>query len=246
MSEAKKREVEQLLRDYRAWYSPFGGALAPEDSHVRSADYGPAGLIFSGCEFEREDRRLLRESFEALRLALVLLRSERGVISKHSNGDEITGLSAWTALIEPYLADPADPSIVDGWRKSEYISAKRFLERHDVAIEKLAQYLRKEDLHVVFPVRMSENEEQKMERQNADIYAKYQALRVSGLTRKVAIIQTAKHFRHGGADAVERIVEFRSENKSDQCAWGGCDRAPFSQNLCIAHYHQQRRKRKAS
>lgn len=247
---SKKREVVQLLCDYRSFYSPFGGAAVADGTlnMQEKGSYGPAGLVFAGTEFDLKDRSLLRESFEALRKALVMLRSERKAIAKHSNGDEISGISAWSALIEPYLADPADPAVVDDWRRKAqegYISAGRFIERHDAAIETLAAYLEREKLHVIYPRVMSEGEEQKMEHQNAEMYAVFQRLRVSGLRVHIAIAQTAEYFGVS-IDTVDRIIEFRGHDKPDECSWVDCDRAPFAQNLCMRHYQQSRRGKKAS
>lgn len=250
MSEAKKREVVQLLRDYRSFYSPFGGAALSDGvtNLQEKGSYGPAGLVFAGTEVDRSDRRRLRESLEALRKALLMLRSERRPVSRHSNGDDISGISAWSALIEPYLADPADPSVVDDWRKKArqgYISAGRSIERYDAAIETLAKYLEVVKLHVVYPRLMTEDEEQKMEHQNAEMFAVFQRLRVSGLRAHEAIAQAADYFSVS-TDTVDRVLEFRQQDKPDHCSWGSCDRAPFSQNLCMKHYQQQRRGKKAS
>ncbi len=244
---AKEREVLQLLKDLRAFKSPFGGAISIDDAaNMRDASYGPAGLIFAGVEFKRSDRLLLRESFGALRRALILLRLDKRTIAKYENGDEITGISAWSALLEPYLSDPADPSIVDDWRRKAqagYISARRFVERHDAAVERLAEYLRNEDLHVVFSKTMSENEEAKIEHQYAEMYAVFQRLRVSGLSVPIAMAQAAENFGVP-VDVIERVVEFRSENKPNECVWSWCERTPFSQNLCVAHYQKKRREEK--
>ena len=101
---AKEREVVQLLKDYRTWHSPFGGA-APSDSTLNleeQGSYGPAGLIQAGQVFDKTDRKLLRESFEHLEHAITLLREEYS--------------QAWVLLLGPYLGDPGDPAIVDGWR----------------------------------------------------------------------------------------------------------------------------------
>jgi hypothetical protein len=179
------------------------------------------------------------------------------------DGERITGSAAYAVLIDPYLSDPADASMVDDLRakvaeidrenerrlmakqplRVAMVSPRRFLERHDAAISWLAWYLEHVDLYVVFPRRMSETEAAKIEHQNAEIYAVFQRLRVSGLNTGDAITQTAEDFGVSQG-AVERIVEFRLEVRPDQCSWGGCERAPFSQNLCQKHYQQRRRERK--
>lgn len=249
MSEAKQREVLQLLRDYRAFVSPFGGA-APTDSTMNleeQGSFGPAGLIFAGTEFERTDRRLLRQSFMILARGLDLLKTQESV-GTHTEGDNIAGLSAFIAFIEPYLADPADPSVVGDWRDKAargYVGARRFVERHDAGVAWLASHepISSADLHAVPPKLMSENEEAKIEHQYAEMYAVFQRLRVSGLRVDVAKAQAADYFEVP-VDVIERVVEFRSRDKQDECSWGGCDRAPFSQNLCVAHYNKKRRAEK--
>lgn len=253
--EAKKREVLQLLRDYRAFYSPFGGA-ASTDAELNlqaKGNYGPAGVIFAGTEFDKSDRMLLRQSFDALRAALARLQK--------------SDFQAWASLVEPYLADPADASLVDEWRrkvdeldKENEIRAKRkppqqprvalvvprmFLERHDRALEKLAEDLKHTDLYAVFARPMSEEEEKAGQDQNAEIAATVERLRATGSSVREALAQAAEMHRIS-VDMVERVYEFRSETKPDECIWDGCDRAPFSQNLCVAHYHQQRRAKKRS
>lgn len=241
--EAKIRDVIELLSQYRSYYSPFGGALAPEDSHIRTAEYGPAGLIFAGSEFDSHDRRRIVESLEDVHCALVLLRSERGVIAQHSNGDPITGVSAWASLIEPYLADPADPSVVEDWRlkaQRGYVGARRFIERHDAAIAQLAFYLGEVDLYVVYARRMSEREETEVENENAAIYAVVKRLVRGGLRLRAAMEQAAEDFRVD-VGAVERIYEFRHTLKKPKCADEKCDRPPVAQNLCMRHYQQVRR-----
>lgn len=247
--EAKKREIVQLLRDFRSYFTPFGSTMPLEEQHMSNEDYGPAGLIFAGTEFDRPD--LFEESFYALRAALVLLRKE--------------DFQAWASLVDPYLGDPADASMVDDWRKKlveldkenaqlkkagkrprvALVVPRMFLERHDRAVEKLAEYLKNEDLHVIFTKRMSEEEEKKMEDQNQEIAAVVQRLRAGGLTVAAAVAQTAEDYGVSQG-MVERIVEFRSDIKPDTCVWGGCERAPFSQNLCQKHYQKKRRAEKKS
>src|SRR5215207_8911082 len=184
--EGQERAVLQLLRDFRAFHSPFGGAT-PIDSTLNlesAGSYGPAGLIFAGSEFDRSDRKLLRESFEDLNVALRRLRLEKSV-GKHPNGDNISGVAAWTALVEPYLADPADPSIVDDLRsrvakldaenkqrqmlkppkppRVALVNVCRYLERHDVAVSWLAWALRGVDLYTIESRLMSSEEDKSIE-----------------------------------------------------------------------------------
>lgn len=237
-----------------------------EDTPVRSASYGPAGMTFAGQEFESGDRRRLAESYWKLNAALRILRRDHSEL--------------WVPLVEPYLADPADPSLVDHWRsqverqdaenalirrrndaarkaakkKGEPLPAakskkiglvwtRRQLERHDAAVQKLAEYLRDVDLYYVAPKLMSEQEEAAVERQNAEIHAVYQRLRVSGLRETAAIEQTAESFRVLPA-TVERIIEFRADLKLASCAEEDCGGEVYQQNLCLKHYHKAYRARK--
>lgn len=241
----KKREVLQLLKDWRAFFSPFGGAAAADSTlNLEAAGaFGPAGLIFSGTEFEGEDRKAIRRSFRALVAPLVRLQEEEKV-GKHSEGDPITGAKAYITFIEPYFADPADPSIVADRRKKAAkgnMVARRFTEAHDAGVEWLALDLWDVELHSVFPRLMSEKEEAEIEHQNSEMYAVFQRLRVSGLTIDAALSQTAENFGLRDISYIERVIEFRSATKPDTCTWGGCDRAPFSQDLCMKHYQQKRR-----
>lgn len=265
--ESKQRDVLRLLKDYRAFHSSGGGAMPLEDTHVSSASYGPAGLTRAGRDFEPKDRRRLAGSYRKLNAALRLLRRDH--------------FELWVPLVEPYLSDPADPSLVDHWRgqverldaenarirKRNTAARKRAkrkgsqpptletektglvwtclqVERHDAAVERLAEYLRDVNLHAVAPKLMSEREEAAVERQNAEIHAVYQRLRVSGLGVTSAIQQTAENFRVLPA-TVERIIEFRSDLKLASCAEPDCGRAVFSQNLCEKHYRRQHRAKKS-
>lgn len=220
----KERDVEQLLKDYRAYWSPFGSARPLEDTGVVDAAYGPAGYIYTGALFDRQDRRLLAESYEALEHALTMLKIKENHL--------------WLLLLSPYLGDPADPSIVDRWREHR----PGLVDHHDRAIKTLARYLKHRELYPVYPKLMSEKEEARLEAKNAEVYAVFQRIRVSGVG-----VDAAKRQAADACDvplsAVERIVEFRSDVKPDACQWGGCDRAPFSQNLCMRHYAQARRRR---
>lgn len=47
-SEAKQREVLQLLKDYRAYHSAYGGAMPLDETHAMDAAYGPAGIVNRG------------------------------------------------------------------------------------------------------------------------------------------------------------------------------------------------------
>jgi hypothetical protein len=248
LEQKKRREIVQLLKDLRPFYSPFGGAT-PLDSTLNleaAGAYGPAGLIFAGTEFEREDRTAIRNSFFALAASLVKLQQQESV-GKHEDGENISGSGAYFTFIEPYLGDPADASIVGDWRKKAAdgsLISRRFIERHDAGIDWLVQDLWSTELHVVFPKLMSEKEEAEIEHQYAEMYAVFQRLRVSGLKVQAAMAQTAENFNKVPISVIERVVEFHSKEKLDTCSWGDCERAPFSQMLCMKHYAQQRRIRK--
>lgn len=253
-NEAKEQQVLQLLKDYRAWHTAFGGAAPLDDTHVKDTAYGPNGMIFAGQEFEPQDRKALQESFEKLELALNVLREH--------------DFKAWMSLMEPYLGDPADHGLVVDWRakiaaldvenarrkkakrqpKVALVWTRTLLERHDRAVKKLAAYLDKHDLVHIPPRLMSEDEEAQTEKQNAEIYAVFQRLRVSGLTQRAAVAQAAEHFRVSEG-MIERVVEFRSEIKTAICIdEEGCDQAAYQQGLCIKHYNRayRARKRRAS
>ncbi len=172
---AKERDVLQLLKDYRAFVSPFGSAMPLDETHMVDAAYGPAGFVEAGAGYEERDVKLLAKSLRKLVLALKVLRGE--------------DFDAWASLIEPYLSDPADPGSVDEMRrkvekldaensrvraentrrekkgkpplpeKVGHVIARQQLERHDRAIRRLSVYLRRERLHAVYPKLMSKREE---------------------------------------------------------------------------------------
>lgn len=268
MNEAKKREVLQLLKDYRAYHSAFGGAAPLDDTYVKNNSYGPNGVILAGAEFESADRNALAESYRKLNLALRVLRWE--------------DFEAWMSLIEPYLGDPADPSLVDHWRQSlarldsanalirrqndeAYKRAKKSVkkppepraekvalvwtrklrDRHDRAVKKLAGYLEGHDLAYLPPRLMSEEEEAESNKQNAEIYAVFQRVRVLGRSERTAVREVADRF-HVSEDFVERVVEFRAGVKLASCAVEGCKGEIFSQNLCQKHYQKVWRSSKKS
>lgn len=237
--------------DYRAFKTAYGGAGLLNMEAM--GQYGPAGLIYEGMAFEREDRYLMRESMVLLDHALTLLRKDY--------------FTLWRSLVEPYLGDPADSSLIDHWReqakrtwefeKEDNFRGERYtmkrnivswfhVKRHDKAIEVLAGILGKEDLYVVFAKRMSKDEEKKGEDQNAEILAVFQRHRASGMSNPHAIRQTAEDFRIH-TDTVDRILEFRDHIKPKTCTIEECDKPPFRQNMCSGHYQKMRRrfKRKA-
>jgi len=245
----KERQVLQLLRDYLAYFSPFGGAAPLDDaSNITEASYGPAGIILAGMAFAPIDRQRLRYSYRKLNVALGILQRDH--------------MALWVSLVEPYLKDEADPGIVSDWRvrlaqldaenqrrrkakkppKVALVTTRRMLERHDKAIERLAKYLRDVDLHYLPARIMSGQEEAKTERQNAEVYAVFQRLRVSGLTQKAATELTAENFGVS-TSMVERVVEFRSDVRLATCTENGCDKVAYQQNMCQKHYQRAWRAR---
>lgn len=163
MSERKRREVLQLLREFRAWHSPFGGAYPLDETGVVDAAYGAAGYIEEGQAYkDRRERERLRESYRLLDHALTLLKN-----------DGTEGMTCYLVLLSPYIGDPGDPSIVAEWRKKSPGTA----EWHDLAVKKLAGYLTFKDLYVAWPARMSAREERQMERRNSEFYALYQRIK---------------------------------------------------------------------
>lgn len=256
---ATRNDVLRLLKDYRAFQTAFGGARPLDETHIQQASYGPAGLITTGAEFKPGDIQGLEESYRYLRAALMVLRA------KH--------FQEWGALVEPYLSDVADASLVEDWRKKigaldeenaqirranekraekgrspkpekvGFVFARLQLERHDRAVERLTEYLKDKDLHVVNPHLMSTQEKAAGEAANAQIYAYYQQVRVAGRTHRGAISAAAWKFGTS-EDAIERVVEFRSDVKLATCAEPECNRKVFSQNLCSKHYQRQLKARK--
>jgi hypothetical protein len=238
-----------LLKDYRPFKSAFGGAMPLDETGVRDASYGPAGIVLTGVQFEKRDVELLAESYDTLDRALrELMRHD---------------FQLWASLIEPYLSDIADNSVVEDWReklealdkenaarrkakKPERVALvypRLQLMRHEKAVEWLTDHLKGEDLHVVFPKLMSERERAAGDAANAQIYAYYQRVRVAGRTHRGAISQTAVKFEMP-EDAIERVVEFRSDVKLASCAETGCKGKVFQQNMCVKHYNRDYRARK--
>jgi hypothetical protein len=83
--------------------------------------------------------------------------------------------------------------VVDDWRRKaerRYLSAARFVERHDAAIARLADYLKDEDLYAIFPRRISSRKETDVGKRNDEFYGLYRKLIDAGETKRKAI-QTA-------------------------------------------------------
>lgn len=174
-SESKKREVLQLLREYRAYWSPFGGARPLDETHVSEAAYGPAGYVETGMYYTKSQREALRQSYERLEYAITIEKAHP------------EGFLTWVLLQSSYFGDPADPSIVAEWRKTP----GHRIRRHDSFVERLSHHLRNVDLSVVWPKRMSSREEKQVERMNDEFYSLYRRLREEGTKKRAAIQQAA-------------------------------------------------------
>jgi hypothetical protein len=154
---ATRREIQQLLKDYRAFHSPHGGAFATEDSHLRTAAYGPAGLIESGMEYSPQVRAALEKSYTKLGYAVTLLNRRPDM------------MFAYLLLRPVYFGDPADPSIAALWREaSDYRTT-----HHDAYVEGLWDLLKDHEMFVVWPQRMPRSEERLVEKRNDEFYAEY-------------------------------------------------------------------------
>lgn len=206
VSEAKRREVLQLLREYRAFKTAFGGAMATEDSHLRSAEYASGGLVMEGAYYDRAEVVDLKRSFDDLEAALVRL----GTADRQ----------AYYALIPPYLSDPADPSMVDDWRKKtkQIVRGRLFIVRHeravanhDVAIELLAMDLSRTELYVKWPKRMTSQQADQIEKRNAELYETYQHLREEGRGKTRAVEEAATRCDYSRSRAFV-IVGLREES----------------------------------
>lgn len=194
-NEAKKREVLQLLRDYRPWHTPHGGAMPLDETGVIDAAYGPAGLIQAGQAFESKHRKLLRETYRDLDHALNILKA-----ADHD---------LWISLHRPYLSDIGDSSIVAEWRKKAERGngeAQGAVELHDLAIRVLAILLYNVDLFVVFPKRMTSREEKRVERRNDELFALYKTFRYGdGMSRSKAIEKAAEYCGYGRSRGYEIV-----------------------------------------
>jgi AraC-like DNA-binding protein len=91
---------------------------------------------------------------------------------------------------------------------------RRFLQRHDQAIEQLAENLEDTDLHVVFPKRMTSREEKQVDRGNYELFSLYRIFRdEEGMSRNKAIETAADHCGYGRSRAYE-IVSIREGRES--------------------------------
>jgi len=173
--ESKRLEVLQLLRDYRAYHTPFGAAMMLEDTHIAEASYGPAAYIYAGQELTKEQRKDLAPSYKLLEHAITLLKAEGQL-----------GFTCWLMLLTPYLGSEADPSVVQVWSAR----GDHRKEYHDKGVERLAYFLRHERLYPVWASRMTSNEEEQIDRRNTELYAVYNTLRAEG-NRKTESVKKA-------------------------------------------------------
>ena len=221
---SKRLDILQLLKDYRAFKTPFGGAFPIDDAaNMTDVNYGPAGFIEEGAEFEKHDRNRLAYSMDLLEEGLRHLAR--------------TNFPLWYVLKEPYLADPADPSMVDDWREKE----RPQVMLHDKAIEELADYLKDEDLHVVYPKLLSQREEKDIEESNAAMLAFYRRLKRSGSSHNSARKQTAENYQVS-TDAVQRIVDVQEKIRGVECQEEGCTNEARANGQCTRCYQRERRK----
>lgn len=197
MSESKRREVLQLLRDYRTWHTPHGGAMPLDETGVIDAAYGPAGLIQAGQAFHKRDRYLLKQTYRNLDHALSILK-----VADHD---------LWIVLHRPYLSDVGDSSIVAEWRKKAERGnedARGAAELHDLAVRVLSILLYKVELHVVFPKRMTSQEDKEIDRRNDELYSLYRRFREEGKNKTTAVKDSASITGYSESRAWE-IVKVR-------------------------------------
>lgn len=165
------------MQDYRSYHSPYGGAMPLEETGVKDASYGPAGLIEEGQAFSEKQRELLAPSYKYLDDALYKL--ETGSPAQRN---------AYLTLLRPYLGDPGDPSIVDKWKQHTFDCR---MEWHDIAVEELAVMLKDKKLNVVWPKRMSTRQETHVDRMNDDAWRIYKQLRAEGKGKSRAVSDAA-------------------------------------------------------
>jgi hypothetical protein len=173
---AKERQVLQLLKDYRSWHTAFGGSLTPEDSHMRSAAYGPAALIEQGAYWPKRWRAAARTTYEKLEHALTLLQH-----------DGTLGMSCWLVLHSYYLGADADPSEVERLGKLR----PNLIKWRDLAVKKTAEKLAGHDLFVIMPSRMTSNMAKQIEQRNDEAHQLYTQLRSEGHKKTDAVKTTA-------------------------------------------------------
>jgi hypothetical protein len=178
-SEARRREVRQLLKDYRVFWTPFGGARPLDETGVIDAAYGPAGYLYAGMQFTEDQAEMLRESYEVL---------DEGLRELKSRGDK--GMWLWLALHEAYLSDPGDPSKVEHWKANH--NPKYGNERE--AVWWLGKWTieNDKDLYVVWPKRMPSRQSKHVDQLNDDWIELYRVLRSEGMGKSRAVVKACE------------------------------------------------------
>lgn len=256
---SKQDEVLGLLIDYAAFRAAFGGALPLDESHLHTASYGPAGYIETGTEFYEEGNvKLLHKSYGLLNAALRLLRRDHlelwGALVEAYLSDpgdpgiighwrrQVATLDVVNREIHRHnaLVRQGKRPGPSRYEKIGFVVPRMLLERHDEAIERLAEMLQDVDLYYIPVSQLSETEAKADEHREAQMYASYQRYRTARNRHEHAVEMAAAEFGTS-TDVVETVIEFRRNVKADECSEAGCDRAPFSQSLCTKHYFQKRR-----
>lgn len=194
MSLTRERQVLQLLKDYRAWHTAYGGSLSAEDSHIRTAAYGPAALIETGAYWTRKERPRMEVSYWKLEHAITLMRESDDAIDR----------LCWLVLLNVYLGDSADPGVVGHWRKVK----PELANWHDEAVKRLTKPLLSHDLYVVWPQRMTSRQAKLVEQANDEMYNLYKTLRGEGTPKSEAVEQAALLCGYGKTRAW-KIVQTR-------------------------------------
>jgi len=250
---SQEKDVLALLADLSPYLSPFGGARSLEESHVSTAQYGPAGHAQPGQQhrdgLNAGGLKMLRASLRLMAVALALLRRE--------------DFDAWASLIPRYLGDPADPGGIEYDRarvreldeenarrrekkrpeKVALVTARTQLDRHDRAISKLAEILEGHTLHPTPTRIMTQREHEAGEKANASMNAEVDRLMALGAREEVAIGRVAKAWGVS-TGAVERVREFRSVLIAPECCEEDCEEPAFAGGKCRKHYQRDYRKRK--
>ena len=247
--DAHEMDVVALLQDATPFLAPFGGARSVDETNVEQAGFGPGGYVESGRYHRKGDVPGLRRSLRLLSVALAHLRRE--------------DFPAWASLINPYLADEADPGVIPWMRERvrehdaenekrkkrgqqprvACVHFRRELEKHDRAIRKLARMLEGHRLEPVHAAMMSSREREAGEKANREVLAYYRRLKSYGRTHRGAVAACA-HSMSVSEDEIERILEFREEISPDTCVEPDCDRKVYQQHRCQRCYARDYRARR--
>lgn len=176
-----------------------------EDSHLRTASYGPAAYIEAGWEYPPDVRARLKKSYVKLGHAVTLRkRTPRGMFQ-------------YLLLFPVFFGDSADPAIADRWREVNDYRWTQLME----FVEGLADDLEGHNLYVVWPERMPRREEKLVEKRNDEFYAEYLQVKQErlgeGLSERAAnrkAIEVART-RHGyGERRAYEIVKVRAPKEA--------------------------------